>query len=189
MLKLTGRIGLLAVSIFVVAIIVFGFMHPSWSFLEGYVSELGAKGTPNALAWNLVGFVLVGLLLLTFGLLYGKVIRDKLTGFLLSLFGLGFAFTAIPIEAIDSRSNFSKAHIVAICLALAFWLFGLARISSKHSLEKSIRLRANIAAILLVVSIIGAAVSLWSIPITHRLVFGVVFGWTSVTSVNLLKKA
>ncbi len=189
MLKLTGQIGLLAVSIFVVALIVFGSMHPSWSILEGYISELGAQGAPNALGWNLIGFVLVGAFLGAFGLMYGKVLQDKLAGILLALFGLGFALTAIPIEAIDSRSNFSKAHIVAICLALACWLFGLARISSKHSLGKSIRLRANIAAILLVVSMIGAAVSLWSIPITHRLVFGVVFGWTAITSVDLLKKA
>jgi hypothetical protein len=45
---------------------------------------------------------------------------------------------------------------------------------------------ANIAAILLVSVIAGYALGLRSMPVTHRLVFGTVFGWISVTSVLLL---
>ncbi|MEP1031994.1 DUF998 domain-containing protein [Ekhidna sp.] len=187
MKKTAGLIGLLSVSLFVISLIVFGSLHPKWNFLNNFISQLGAKGEPLALWWNLIGFVNVGLLLLLFGLYYGKVLKDKLAGILLSLFGLGFALTAIPTDELDSKSAVSKAHVVAICFALAFWLFGLARISSNGSNSAQIRYRANIAAVLLVSSMIGFAIGLWSMPLTHRLVFAVVFGWTAWTSFGLLR--
>ncbi len=182
--KLTGQIGIAAVAIFLIALLTFGAIHPTWSFIDGYVSELGAEGQPLAIWWNLIGFVSVGILLAIFGFLYGKILKDKLTGVLLSLFGLGFALTAIPISELDSDSALSKAHIVAICLGLAFWLFGLARISA---VGKHIKQRANITAILLVAAIMGFPFGLWSMALTHRLVFILVFGWTLLSSIELLR--
>ena len=64
-------------------------------------------------------------MLFGFGVAYGRLINDKLAGTLLAFFGLGFAFTAIPFDLTDSDSAVSKAHVAAITLALAFWLFGL----------------------------------------------------------------
>lgn len=186
-MKITGILGTLAFTVFLTALVVFGSLNQEFSFIDDVISKLGAKGQPLAIWWNIVGFVLVGLLLVGFGISYGKVLKDRLAGFLLALFGLGFAFTSIPIDIENTDSTFSKAHLVVICLALAFWLFGLARISSNHAQDKSIKLRANIAAMLLVMSMMGASLELWSMPITHRLVFGVVFGWTLVTSVQLVK--
>jgi hypothetical protein len=37
-----------------------------------------------------------------------------------------------------------------------------------------------------VLIIIGSVVGLWSIPVTHRLIFGIVFGWTAITSFELI---
>lgn len=53
-------------------------------------------------------------------------------------------------------------------------------------LQKKIRLRANFTAIALVLSMAGFGLGLWSMPITHRLVFGIVIGWTTVTSIELI---
>ena len=182
----SGILGLLSVILFIVSLAFFGILNPNFSFLEDFVSKLGAKGEPNALWWNLIGFGLVGLILFRFGIFYGKVLNDKFAGLLLGLFGVGFSFTAFPIDLEDSNTAVSKAHIVAICLALAFWLFGLARISYNTLIKKDIRSRADITAILIVVSMIGFTLGLWSMPITHRLVFVVVFGWTAITSIELL---
>lgn len=184
--KLAGWFGLFGVVIFATALIIFGNLNFGFNFLEDYVSKLGAKGEPNALGWNLTGFGLVGLSLMGFGITYGKILKDKLAGILLALFGLGFVFTAIPADLADSDSSVSKAHTLAICLALAFWLFGLARISYNKALEKHIQLRANIAAILIVLPVIGLGIGLWSMPFTHRLVFLVVFGWTAISAAELL---
>ena len=59
-------------------------------------------------------------------------------------------------------------------------------LSANALISKKIRNRANITAILVVSPMIGFVLGLWSMPITHRLVFVVVFGWTAITSVELL---
>ena len=181
-----GILGLLSVIVFITSLIFFGILNPEFNFLEDFISKLGAKGEPDALWWNLIGFGLVGIILFGFGIFYGKFLKDKLAALLLAFFGIGFSFTAIPLDMINSNIKISKAHIVSICLALAFWLFGLARISQNALNKKRIRLRANITAILIVISIVGFTLGFWSMPMTHRLVFILVFGWTTITSFDLL---
>ena len=156
-----------------------------FSFFADFISKLGAKGEPTALWFNLIGFVAVGILLFVFGLAYGNLLNDKLSSILLSLFGLGFAFTAIPIDMEFSRTSVSKAHLVAICLGLAFWLFGLSRLGYNQKLKRKIRNLANLTAVILVLSMMGFVFGFWSMPITHRLVFMTVFGLTAITSIEL----
>ena len=181
-----GILGLLTILIFIATLLVFGLSNSDFSFLNDFVSKLGAKGEPNALWFNLFGFITVGILLFVFGVTYGNLLNDKLLSVLLSLWGLGFAFTAIPIDMELSTTPLSKAHIVSICLGLAFWLLGLSRLAYNQQLRKGIRDRANFTAIVLLLSIFGSALGLWSLPITHRLIFGIVFGWIAVTSLELI---
>lgn len=184
--RLVGIIGLLSVFLFLLTVLIIGLLNNNFSFINDFVSKLGAKGEPYAFWFNLIGFVIVGILLFVFGWLYGRFLEDRLLSILLSFFGLGFAFTAIPIDMTLSRTSVSKAHIVAICLALAFWLFGLSRLGYNQNLPTSIRNRANITAVILVSAMIGFVLSFWSMPITHRLVFGIVLLWTAITSIELL---
>lgn len=186
--KTIGILGLLSVLILIIALLIFGFANSEFSFVNDFISKLGAKGEPNALWFNLFGFIIVGILLFLFGLTYGNLLNDKLLSILLSLFGLGFAFTAIPIDMELSRTPVSKAHIVAICLGLAFWLFGLSRLGYNKQLKRKVKIRANLTAVILVLSMMGFVLGLWSMPITHRLVFGIVFSWTALTSIELILK-
>lgn len=186
--KTVGTVGLLSVLNLVTALLIFGFLNSEFSFANDFVSKLGAQGEPNALWFNLVGFVTVGILLFIFGLMYGKLLNDKLLSILLSLFGLGFSFTAIPIDMQFYNTPVSKAHVIAICLGLAFWFFGLSRLGYNEQLKRKVRNRANITAVLLVLSMIGFVFGFWSMPVTHRLVFGIVFGWTALTSIELIVK-
>jgi len=181
-----GILGLLSVIILIAVLIIFGFSNTEFSFLNDFISKLGAKGEPNALYFNLFGFITVGILLFVIGLTYGFLLNDRLLSILLSLFGLGFAFTAIPIDMELSRTPVSKAHIVAICLGLTFWLLGLSRIGYNIQLQRKVRVRANLTAVLLVLAMLGFVFGLWSMPIAHRLVFGIVFGWTALTSIELI---
>ena len=185
--KSIGIFGILSVLTLTTALLVFGLSNSDFSFFEDFISKLGAKGEPNAFWFNLIGFVVVGILLIIFGLSYGKLLNDKLCSILLSLFGLGFAFTAMPIDMEFPETSVSKAHIVAICLGLAFWLFGLSRLGYNQKLKQKIRNRANVTAVILVLSMIGFVVGIWSMPTTHRLVFIIVFGWTAITSVELIR--
>jgi hypothetical membrane protein len=62
----TRRIGFLGVGAwawFWVATVVFGALRPSYSHVANTISELGAVGTPNATAWNVLGFMLPGVLI------------------------------------------------------------------------------------------------------------------------------
>ncbi|MEM9920650.1 MAG: DUF998 domain-containing protein [Bacteroidota bacterium] len=183
-----GIFGLLSVLTLVTALLVFGLLNSDFSFLEDFISKLGAKGEPNAIWFNLIGFVVVGILLFIFGLSYGRLLKDRLLSVLLSLFGLGFAFTAMPVDFQIPDSPVSAAHTVAICLGLAFWLFGLSRLGYNQKLKKKIRNRANFTATVLALSMMGFVFGIWSMPITHRLVFGIVFGWTALTSIELIYK-
>lgn len=186
--KTVGLFGLSSVLFLVFALTTFGLLNKEFSFLNDFISKLGAKGAPNALWFNFIGFIVVGILFFVFGLTYGKLLNDKLISILLSLFGLGFAFTAIPIDIQLPDTSTSKTHILVICLGLAAWLLGLARIGYNQQLKRKIRIRANITAVILSVAMIGFLLGIWSMPITHRLVFGIVFGWTILTSLELIYK-
>ncbi len=181
-----GKLGLIAIGLFIVSFLVFTNLNKEFDYIEDFVSRLGVKGAPYAVWWNIFGFLSVGLMLIGFGIAYGKYLKDNLAGLLLAFFGVGFAFTAIPFDLTDTYSAVSKAHTAAITLGLASWLFGLARISYKVTLDKKVRLRANITAILLVISMVGGAIELWSMPMTQKLVFTIIFGWTAITSIHLL---
>jgi len=181
-----GIFGLLSVLTLITALIIFGLLNSDFSFLDDFISKLGAKGEPNALWFNLIGFVAVGILLFIFGLSYGKLLNDRLLSILLSFFGLGFAFTATPVDFEMANTPLSTAHTVAICLGLAFWMFGLSRLGYNQKLTKKIRNRANLTAVILVLSMLGFVFEFWSMPITHRLVFMIVFGWTAITSIELI---
>ncbi len=121
--KITAYFGISSVVIFGTALVIIASLTPDFNYLEDFVSKLGASGQPYAIWWNLIGFLLVGILLAVFGFLYGKVINDRWVGICLALFGIGFATTALPIDLDDSESTLSTAHVVAICLGLAGWCF------------------------------------------------------------------
>ena len=189
MKKRTAIFGLSAVCLFGITLLLFSVLNPNFNPLVDYVSKLGAVGQPYALWWNLIGFLGVGILLIGFGYTFGLVIEDRLIGMLLAIFGVGFAATAIPIEMADEAALVSMAHVVAICLGLAFWLFGLARMTYLKRLGKAVHRSANIAAILVVLPMFVQVAEIWPMPVTHRLVFLVVFGWVGYTSIILLLEA
>jgi hypothetical membrane protein len=186
--QVTAWLGIAAVGVLCAALVVFSWLNPGFGLVEDYVSKLGARGQPFALWWNLIGFVSVGLLFAVFGWAYGRVVEDRLVGVLFTLFGLGYAVTGMPVDLTDSTAPISKVHTAAICLALAAWLFGLARLAGSAVLGRREKFTANIAAIILVLPIVGGFAGFWSAPMTHRMVFSVVFGWVVITSVRLLRE-
>ncbi len=184
----TAILGLSAVILFITALTVFALLNPEFSPIKDNISKLGAVGQKNALGWNLIGFATVGLLLAVFGWGYGHILQDKITAYLLAAFGIGFAATSLPIDFANEAAPLSKAHIVVICLGVASWLFALARIGMLKNIEPVIRTVANMTGTLFILPVIGEAAALWPSPITHRLVFLVVFGWVAFSSIKLLSK-
>jgi hypothetical protein len=62
-----GFLGIGACVVFWSAVPIFGALRPSYSHAANTISELGALGTPNATLWNLIGFIVPGLLLAVAG--------------------------------------------------------------------------------------------------------------------------
>jgi hypothetical membrane protein len=115
--------------------LVFGAMRPAYSHSVNAVSELGAMGTPNALAWNIIGFIIPGLLLAIAGGAIALSVhaerRRPLAFWLLILSGLGFAGTGVsPAEIEDGialvSSPFTRGHFIASLIHGLAWLLAVA---------------------------------------------------------------
>lgn len=185
----TGRLGLLTTIVFTVGLLAFGAWDPAYSHATKAVSELGAVGAPNQLAWNLIGFLGVGLALAAFGWGLGKAIGDRGTGGLAVLFGLAFAATAIPADMNDLGSPGSVAHIIASQAVLLFWAVALIRLLFVKRAGLTLRWIAAAALALAAGAIVVRGME-WLPPgLSQRLSFAVVFGWVAATSSVLLRRA
>lgn len=115
----------MAPALFAICLLVFGALRPDYSHLTDAVSELGALGAPNALAWNLLGFVTVGLLITAFS--WGLFRETGLLAALLfvGLSGLGFAGTGVfPADMSDLSAPSSRAHILMSLISFAAFVAG-----------------------------------------------------------------
>src|SRR6187402_3274217 len=67
----------LAAAVFWMALAAFGAARADYSQLTKAVSELGAVGAPHAVAWNVLGFIVPGLLLAACGGAIGTAIDGR----------------------------------------------------------------------------------------------------------------
>ena len=99
--RLSGVMGIVAFVAFWAALAGFGAAHPDYSHSTKAISELGVIGAPHALAWNILGFMVPGVLLAICGSGLALSIDEKkgLLWWTLILSGVGFAGTGlIPAE-------------------------------------------------------------------------------------------
>lgn len=186
---LTGRLGLLTTLVFFAALMLFAALDPAYSHATRAISELGSVGAPNQLAWNLIGFLGVGLGLTAFGWGLGRATGDRWTGGLAALFGLAFAATAIPADMSDLGSPGSVAHIVASQAVLLFWAAALGRLLFVRRAGAALRWIAAAGLALVVGAIVVRGMALLPPGLSQRLSFAVVFGWVAATSLTLLRRA
>ena len=178
--------GLSSVLLFLLAFLLFGFLHPSFDAVGDFISKLGGKGQPLALWWNIVGFGIVGLLLAAFGWLFGICRNDRILGGCLVVAGIGFGLGAIPADFSDPQSPFSAAHFVSICLSLAGYCLGLARLSGSRMPDED-REIANWVIALSLLPIICVSGGISAEPVAHRAILTVVFSWVVLNSLRLWK--
>lgn len=93
--KISAYSGLLTLPAFSLLLIIFSLLTPGYNNLVNAVSELGISGAPHALAWNMFGFVFIGLLVIFFarGLYAGLRLGPGAVtvASLVFLSGIGFA--------------------------------------------------------------------------------------------------
>jgi hypothetical membrane protein len=136
----------LAATFFWSALVGFGAARADYSQLTKAVSELGGMGLPHALAWNLLGFIVPGLLLAACGAAIATAIdggRGPLR-WLLTGSGLAFAATGAFPAVMRHGSPLMQApstvgHIVMLLLSSALWIFAIGAILLKFNRDPNRR--------------------------------------------------
>ena len=170
-------IALAALALFAVAVAGFGAWSPDFGYLRHPVALLGAIGEPNALAFNLLGFVAPGLALAWLawrwrGDLADEGWRARIGLQLLLLSALAFAAQGLlPLDPTDLLAPASRAHAVA-------WSAGwLAFVAGAVLAGRAGAGVAGIVLALLVLLLAMAGASLMPAALAQRLAFAGWFGW------------
>lgn len=118
---------LLANAMFWLSVSGFGAIREGYDHLGFPVSYLGLVGSPNALAFNVLGYLLPGLLLAWSGWVIGRTAAGWVTALLLAMTGLSVALSGIfPADLSDMSGLLTQLHYAAGFLGLlgiAGWLY------------------------------------------------------------------
>lgn len=200
--RMAGGSGIAAFATFWIALFAFAASRTDYSHLHKAVSELGVLGAPHALAWNLIGFIVPGLLLTLFGAGLATAIdgRRGTLWWLLVLSGLCFAGTGIvPAEMHDGspmmESLLTLGHLLFANLAPAFWAiasFLVIRRVKKNPIWKPFATLATVYAVVCVGGFLFSIVASAAIPdlahmpgLVQRFCFAFYLGWSLVMSFQL----
>jgi hypothetical membrane protein len=195
-----GVFGIAACGIFWTASFVFGALRPSYSHTVNTISELGARGTPHATSWNVVGFVVPGLLLAITGRAIARSIigarswSTTLAGSLLFLAGLAIAAQGIiPADmtngVADITSPHTRGHFISSLVSGAAWAIGAVMLVGP--MKRSPTWHGwHIVSIGLVLLAVGASLALrGTLPdgLAQRLGDALFFVWFVLMSVKLIR--
>ncbi len=90
------------------------------------ISELGSIGAPSATAFNLLGFVVPGALIIAFSLKLAAASDRKFAPYLLLASGIMLALAGLsPAELDNYRATTTLWHVVGAMGAGAFWVIAL----------------------------------------------------------------
>ncbi len=168
----------LAAIIFWIALVAFGTMRSDYSHLTRAVSELGAVGAPHALAWNVLGFIVPGLLLAAGGVAIGTVVDGRRGALRWLLAGSGVAFAAtgvFPAVMHDGapvmQAPSTVGHVVMLLLSSVFWLVAIGVLFRTLTREPGLRRLLTPFAIVTVVALLALAANVLHDaiqPLAHR---------------------
>ncbi len=177
MKRFERRIPLVAPLLFCAAMIVFGLLSPDFSHLRHPVSLLGAKDEPHALAFNLFGFVLPGLLLAWCAYAWrtasaGARVAERIGLQLLMLSALAFAAQGVlPLDPTNLLAPASRLHAIAWT---AWWV---AFVPGALLLDVGWRRWAGVLLALLVPALALFGAFALPAPLAQRLAFLAWFAW------------
>ncbi len=188
--KVFAICGGLAPVTFTASLIIFSLLTPGYSNLTNAVSELGTAGAPYAFAWNLLGFVFVGLLIVAFSWDLLHSTGATILPILIGISGIGFTGLGLfPAEAGFEPSarttlHFAMVSINFLAFLLAAFVFAV-ELKANEDWKKWILFS-------IVMGVLGIASFFIpkSIPggISQRLGLGAYFAWLLVISLLSLRK-
>jgi hypothetical membrane protein len=171
----------------------FGALYPGYSQYSRAVSALGAFGAPHSLTWNLIGFIVPGLLLAVSGARIALAVdgRRATLFWLLLVSASGFAGSGVfPAEMWNGipvrQSPWTMAHILMISITGFPWLVAVFVLVFRVKRNPQWRHLTGVALILAVLAVVGFGFRFLvnSIPtlaeadgLTQRIAFAGYFAW------------
>ena len=171
---------LLAATVFWTALLAFGILRADYSQLTKAVSELGAIGAPHALAWNVLGFIVPGLLLAACGAAIatafdglGSVRRWLLTGSGIAFAGTGVFPAVMQYGSPVMQAPSTVGHVVMLLLSSVLWLVAIGVLLHKITITREPRLRRLLTpfVVVTVIALAGLAANVLHHaipPLEHR---------------------
>ena len=193
-----GVMGIVAFVVFWAALAGFGAAHPNYSHSTKAISELGVIGAPHALAWNVLGFIVPGVLLAICGAGLALSI-DRQMGLLwltLVLSGVGFAGTGlIPGEMHNGSplmtSSLTIGHALMSILSGIAWSIATFVLASRVRHNPDWSKTTRVAWVLALLGLLGMCAR--ALPVFElrpglgqRVAFATYFCWYLVMSIYLV---
>ncbi len=127
--------GILAFFGFLASFLVFAAITPGYSHLANAISELGIENAPYALPWNVIGFGLVGLIVLPFSWSFYKNLQPArgaaVIAILVAISGIGWSslglFPAAPgfQPSLATTLHFAAVSVNYLAYLSAAFLFSI----------------------------------------------------------------
>ena len=166
-------------------------LRPNYSHLHQAISELGSYGAPRMWLWNVLGYIIPGILLAVFGWCFVRRIRPRslIAAGLLALAGVFLAVSgAFPADMADRAGPATRLHLVGLMGSALAWLPAMIVVAV---LAWRPRRDVAIACVVALLAMVGAFGLYGVMPETPALVqrisFGVFFGWYLAAALLLLK--
>ena len=173
--RLVGFLGIGAWILFWGASVVLAALRPSYSHVVNTISELGAVGTPHAAAWNVLGFIIPGVLFALTGATIARAVNPEpslsrtLATVLLVLCGLAVAGQGVmPAEmtngVADIASPSTRAHFISSLISGAAWALGALLLVGPMRRNRNWRSLAIVGAVLVVLTLLASSTLRGNLP-------------------------
>lgn len=170
--------------LFWASVIGFASLRSDYSHLTDAVSELGAVGAPNAVAFNLCGYILPGIILCWCGWQIGRrTLPGKwLLPLLLASEGAALAAAGVfPADLQNMSSATTRVHMIASLSGLLAPVAWIPLAVAARRIHPAIARSAVFALILLVSAFSLYGVLPLAAPV-QRLTFAIALGWYPVAA-------
>jgi hypothetical membrane protein len=195
-----GFLGVGAWILFWAASVVFGALRPSYSHVVNTISELGAVGTPHATAWNVLGFIVPGVLLAIVGATIARAANVQrsssrtIATALLALSGLAVAGQGLmPAEMVngvaDVTSASTRGHFISSLISGAAWAVGALLLVTPMRTNSTWRGLHIVSVVLVVLTLVASFVLRGALPdgLAQRIGNAFFCGWFVLMSLKLVR--
>ncbi len=199
--RVVGFLGIGAWVLFWAASVVLGALRPSYSHVVNTISELGAVGTPHAAAWNVLGFIVPGLLLALAGATIARTASPQpslsrtLATVLLVICGLAVAGQGVmPAEmtngVADVASTSTQGHFIGSLISGAAWALGALLLVGPMKRNPNWRSLSIVSAVLVVLTLVASLTLRGTLPdgLAQRIGNAFFCVWVILMSLNLVRR-